>query len=424
MLRKLVDYANISRVSAILTHRPALDRFTAAGLLAIAGLAAVYVLALRVDAAWPVFWVAGVAFGAISQRSRFCFVAGFRDLFLMRQGRMMRGIIAGLAVGSIGFAMIMATVVPNPGSGVIPADAHILPLGIATVLGGLLFGFGMVLSGGCVSGSLYRMGEGYLGSWVAIGGVLLGLYALNRTWNWWWDNQISTDRISWLPTDLTYTGTILVTLALFGLAFYAVSWWERRGFRGTAVTIPVVSAAPAERPPGTTLSGLARRVFRDEWTPLVGGVALAAVNIVLFIRYRPLGVVGELSRWTSDLSATLGAGVGELQGISDIPGCVPRFVEGSWFSDAFMLNVGIIAGAFTAALLAREFRPRVPRGPRRYVQSLAGGLVMGYGAGLGLGCTLGAFFSAIPSLALNGWIYAAALAVGAYWGTAFIRRFP
>ncbi len=411
-------------MSALLATRRTIDRSTLAGLLALAALAAVYLLALRVDAAWPVFWVAGVAFGAISQRSRFCFVAGFRDLFLMRQGRMIRGIIAGLAVGTVGFAMIMATVVPNPASGVLPSDAHILPLGIATVLGGLLFGFGMVLSGGCVSGSLYRMGEGYVGSWVAIGGVLLGLYALNRTWNWWWDNQISSDRISWLPTDLTYTGTIVLTLALFGLAFLAVSWWERRGFSGMTFTIPIASADPAAPKPGTTLAGLARRVFRDEWTPLIGGIALAAVNILLFIRYRPLGVVGELSRWSSDVAVNFGAGVGELKGISDIPGCVPRFVEGTWFSDAFMLNVGIIAGAFTAALLAREFRPRVPRGPRRYVQSLAGGVVMGYGAGLGLGCTLGAFFSAIPSLALNGWIYAVALAVGAYAGTAFIRRFP
>ena len=402
-----------------------LDRSTAAGLLAVAGLAIVYVLALRTDAAWPVFWISGVAFGAICQRSRFCFVAGFRDLFLMRQGRMLRGIIAGLAVATAGFAMIMATVVPNPGSGVLPSDAHILPLGIATVLGGLLFGFGMVLSGGCVSGSLYRMGEGYIGSWVAIGGVLLGLYAMARTWNWWWDNQISSDRISWLPTDLSYTGAIVITFLLLGAAFVAVSWWERRALRGLPTfTIPISSAAPEVPEDENTLGSLARKVFRTEWTPLIGGIALAAVNILIFIRYRPLGVVGELSRWSTDFAANIGAGVGELKGISDIPGCVPRFVEGSWFSDAFMLNAGIIAGAFAAALLAREFRLRVPRGPRRYVQSLAGGVVMGYGAGLGLGCTLGAFFSAIPSLALNGWVYAIALVVGAYAGTAFIRRFP
>ena len=68
-----------------LTTVRTMDRSTGAGVLAVVGLAVVYVLALRVDAAWPVFWVTGVAFGAICQRSRFCFVAGFRDLILMRQ---------------------------------------------------------------------------------------------------------------------------------------------------------------------------------------------------------------------------------------------------------------------------------------------------------------------------------------------------
>lgn len=411
-------------MSSLAAAARTMDRSTAGGLLSLAGLAVVYLLALGADAAWPVFWVVGVAFGAICQRSRFCFVAGFRDLFLMRQGRMLRGIIAGLAVATAGFAMVMATIVPNPGSGVLPSDAHILPLGIATVLGGLLFGYGMVIAGGCVSGSLYRMGEGYIGSWVAIGGVMIGLYALNRTWNWWWDNQISGDIIAWIPTSFTYTWAIVLTLALLALAFAGVSWWERRGFTAMSVAIPISSAAPAQTGPETTLAAVARNVFRAEWTPLIGGIALAAVNILLFIRYRPLGVVGELSRWVSDLADSVGAGVGDLNGISDIPGCVPRFVEGTWFTDAFMLNAGIIAGAFTAALLAREFRLRVPRSPRRYLQSLGGGIVMGYGAGLGLGCTIGAFFSAIPSLALNGWVYALALAVGAYAGTAFIKRFP
>ena len=87
-----------------------------------------------------------------------------------------------------------------------------------------------------------------------------------------------------------------------------------------------------------------------------------------------------------------------------------------------MMNGGIIVGSFTAAVLAREFRLRIPRQPKRYLQSAAGGVVMGYGAGLGIGCTLGAFYSAIPSLALNGWVYAIAMAVGALAGSQIIRR--
>ena len=75
-------------------------------------------------------------------------------------------------------------------------------------------------------------------------------------------------------------------------------------------------------------------------------------------------------------------------------------------------------------LVIGEFKIRIPRSPVRYAQSLIGGGVMGYGAGLGLGCTLGAFFSAVPSLAVNGWVYALGLTIGAFIGVKIIKRIP
>jgi len=166
-----------------------------------------------------------------------------------------------------------------------------------------------------------------------------------------------------------------------------------------------------------------RGVFRREWSPLTGGVVLSMLNILLFIKYRPLGVVGEIGRWANDLGASAGIPMAIQKGLDGLAGCAAAVTEGaSWFTDGFMLNIGIIVGAFVAAVLAREFRLRIPRQPQRYVQSLGGGVIMGYGAGLGLGCTLGAFYSAIPSLALNGWVYALAMAGGALIGTRIIRR--
>ncbi|MCL4545374.1 MAG: YeeE/YedE family protein [Chloroflexi bacterium] len=47
---------------------------------------------------------------------------------------------------------------------------------------------------------------------------------------------------------------------------------------------------------------------------------------------------------------------------------------------------------------------------------------MGSGAGLAAGCTIGAFFSAIPSLGLNGWIFGLGLLTGAAGGVQVIRR--
>jgi uncharacterized membrane protein YedE/YeeE len=120
---------------------------------------AIYLVALGAGTSLATFFAVGSAVGFTLQRARLCFVSAFRDLFMLHQGRTLRGLLVGLAVGTIGFAMVMGTIVPDPFAGRTPEDAHILPVGLATVAGGLLFGIGMVLAGGCVSGSLYRMGE-------------------------------------------------------------------------------------------------------------------------------------------------------------------------------------------------------------------------------------------------------------------------
>ena len=104
--------------------------------------------------------------------------------------------------------------------------------------------------------------------------------------------------------------------------------------------------------------------------------------------------------------------------------CAQVLTDGTWITHGLFLNVGIVLGAAASSVFSGEFKVRVPRSPVRYIQSLVGGGIMGYGAGLGLGCTLGAFFSAVPSLALNGWVYAIGLTIGAFIGVKIIKRLP
>ena len=70
---------------------------------------------------------------------------------------------------------------------------------------------------------------------------------------------------------------------------------------------------------------------------------------------------------------------------------------------------------------SHEFKIRTPKEPKRYLQSLCGGVLMGYSASLGIGCTIGAFFSAIPSFSLSGWLFGISLGLGAYLGTKLIK---
>jgi uncharacterized protein len=392
--------------------------------LGVASAAAAFVVLLgasSIDRLLGVFWLFGLAFGFVLQRSRFCFASAFRDLFLLGEARVMKGIIAGLAVATAGFAVLMARLVPEVGFGSLPPGATVLPLGIHTLLGGILFGIGMVLAGGCTSGSLYRAGEGYVGSMVALVGIMLGLEISSYTWNWWWEVQISGAPLVWLPEQLGYLGGTLLTFSGLLLLFLAVSWWESRA----SIMLPVKrEEGRALSTFGEQLRALGQTIFVKSWPVVVGGVALGILNVFLYTYRHPWGVVAGLGIWADKVASAIGLGAGELMGRSSLAGCAFEPDTASALGHMPVLNLGVVAGAFIAASLASEFKLRVPRRPLRYVQSIGGGVLMGYGAGLALGCTVGAFFSAIPSLALNGWVFAGALAIGAYLGVKILNRLP
>ena len=393
-------------------------------------LAAVVVMAIsaglglviaQTDPAIGVLWFLGMAAGFTLQRSRLCFASAFRDLFLFGSARTMKAIILGLGVAAIGFAVIMRDMVPFPGLGATPAEAHILPVGISTVVGGLLFGVGMVLAGGCVSGSLYRMAEGYVGSWVALGGVIIGLGLMAQTWNIWWDLVISSEPRIWLPEigGLGYLGGLAITLAALAGIFVLLVWWEARN--GVPSSVPTAAEEPGwtfrER-----MGTIWRTVFVRGWPVYAGGAIIGGLVVLMYVVFMPWGVTGEFARWANHLMAGIGIPPPVAQGLSDIGGCAARAVESGTFTHAFAVGVGLFPGAMIAALLAKEFKVRFPRQRKRYVQSLGGGVIMGYGSGLAIGCTIGAFFSAIPSLALSGWLFGLSLAGGAFIGVQYIKR--
>ena len=395
-------------------------QYVAAGAVAIGAVALAFAMQDGVIAA---LWFLGIAAGFTLQRSRFCFASAFRDLFLFGSARIMKAILIGLALTTVGFAAIMHAAVPSAGLAILPPQAHVLPVGLSTALGGLLFGYGMVLAGGCVSGSLYRAAEGYVGSWVALAGTVVGLGFISQTWNWWWTEVISGEPAIWLPSlaGLGYAGAIVLTFAGLITAFVFLVWWEARSGLAPSPTAAVTVTS------GTLtaqLGQLWRTVFVRGWPAPAGAIGLAGISIVMYTVHMPWGVTGELQRWANAAMSAVGAAPPVAIGLSDIGGCAVLADETGLFGHTFAVTVGLLPGALIGALLAKEFKLRVPRRPIRYAQSLGGGLLMGIGAGLAIGCTIGAFFSAIPSLSVSGWLFAATLALGAFAGVQTIRRIP
>lgn len=90
---------------------------------------------------------------------------------------------------------------------------------------------------------------------------------------------------------------------------------------------------------------------------------------------------------------------------------------GSW------QNVGIMAGALIAALLASQFKFKKIKSLKQVVAATLGGLLMGYGARLAGGCNIGALFSAVASMSLSGWVFAFFLFIGAFIGSKLLAKY-
>lgn len=368
-------------------------------------------------------WVLGLAVGVVLQRGRLCFAGAFRDLFLMGNGTALRAILAALAVAVPAFALVQAKAVPDPTFGATPAGAHLTPIGPYLVLGGVLFGIGMVVAGGCVSGTLYRLGEGYLASWASLAGILVGLQAVALTWNGWWAPQIQAAPVVWLPATLGYGGAVAASLGLIAAAYLGIMWWESRSAAVAPFVLPPSArVAPAPSTFGQRLAALRGAVLGRGWPVLAAALALAALNVGSTLLDHPLGVTGELAAWADRAAGLVGLAAPSLIGADLLAGCNLVLAKLGLLTPYTLLDGGLVVGSLLAALAAGEFKLRAPRQRRRYAQSLAGGTLMGYGAGIAVGCTIGAFFSAVPSLGLNGWVFGLSLLAGAGVGTQVIRR--
>ena len=224
-----------------------------------------------------------------------------------------------------------------------------------------------------------------------------------------------------MPAFLGHGGATVATLAGLLLVYLLVLWWESRG----GLVIP---DTPFQGSDGLTfadkLSDSLRRLFVHGWPVAIGGALLGGLNVLLILWAHPWGFTGEVSRWVLGITNSLGIGPGKLEGAASLPGCALEVGTSGLLSHMLFLVWGMIFGSLVAALYAGEFKIRVPRQKIRFAQAAGGGTVMGYGAGIAMGCTIGAFFSAIPSLAVNGWVFALFLAMGAWLGTQIIQRIP
>ncbi len=394
----------------------------------------------------------GVAYGMLLQYGRFCFASAFRDLFAIGVPRMVVGIIIAMIV----FSFISAFLSANKMS-----TFHPGPIGLHETLGGLIFGIGMVLAGGCASGSLYKVGEGNGTSLLALTGIV---FAQAIMVDMPWFDKYLKGFVFKLPT-LTLAKTELISTKFPGAAKYFVGnfllnavipslllilfvyiFWFRKGF--IKKRVKKKKAKGESKTFGDELAGIWSMITASQRTAIAGVIVgmVSALHIYTLkgmqLKFgvsnfgyllKKMGHVADVSIrgtvfdpgywYITSQEAQVGAWVLEKFGWNmrdNIFFGVNNGIPEPWRNPALWMSVGIIFGAMIMALLNKEFAIKIPKG-ELIVWGLMGGTLMGIGSRVALGCNIGAFFIRIANGDPGGWLFGLGMVSGAFFGVKFFN---
>ncbi|ACR16952.1 YeeE/YedE family protein [Corynebacterium kroppenstedtii] len=321
--------------------------------------------------------VLGTVLGYVMQRGRFCVTGMLRDIFTLKTWRGFVALLVVIAVHAVGLAALTSLGV------ITPEVDDFAPF--AVIIGGFLFGVGIVLAGGCASGTWYRSGEGLVGSWIAL--LTYGLSAA----------AMKAGALQGINSGLReYTVPLTTIQQSLGVSTWAL-----------ALPLAVLTAFL-----------VAKFVRAEAAQPKIAQLAAKKTGLAHLLAEKPWhvyttgAIVGVLGVIAWPLSAATGRNDG--LGITTPSSDLVRFVttgDATRINWGALLVLGILIGSYLAAKASGEFRVRVPSGTQS-VRSVAGGVLMGVGAAWAGGCTVGNGMVQTSLFSYQGWVALLFIALG------------
>jgi uncharacterized protein len=331
---------------------------------------------------WATFGIA-LVFGAIAQRTHFCTMGAISDVVNMGDWTRVRQWALAVGVAVLGFSVLTWMGWIDPAKTIYAGNRV---LWLSGLVGGGLFGAGMVLASGCGSKTLIRVGAGNLKAVVVF--VVMGVAAFATL-----KGLTAVLRVA--TVDSVFLETAAPVASLSGVFGLALGW-------GMPMAQAVVGGGVGLALMAWALLG-AGFVQRDN---LLAGLG---IGLCVACMWWVSGRLGFVAEHPETLEAVyLGTVSGRIEALSFT---APMAYALDWvmlFSDkSKVLTVGVVAvsgvvlGSALAAVLGGEFRWEGFRATEDLANHLVGAVLMGVGGVTAMGCTIGQGLSGISTLSLT-----------------------
>lgn len=370
--------------------------------------------------------LAGFLLGYSLTRSRFGFAGGVKRIYVRGEGSLSKALIFGFVMLTIiyGVAQWVAAskgAVPSylakAGQAIIPGTQNVYMANLGTVAGAFIFGVGMIIAGGCASGTLADLGEGEGHAMIAfpmfILGTIPGHYlraVIDR-------NPIGKVGVkAYLPDYFGYLGAILVTCLGLLLLYVVVRLYERKRKAERTYLEPTSDYEDFEKELTDTVEtpsmawSVYHKLFVERWSFVTGATVLGIVSTALFIfNGKAWGVTSAFTNIAVWFLGLFGIHFGDKSFDSVYKGIEHGILSNS----GVILDIGIILGSFAAFLLAGRFKLSLKFNSKNAMLFAFGGLCMGFGSRLAKGCNIGALYSSLPNLSISAWVFLLFISLGA-----------
>lgn len=378
-------------------------------------------------AALPMQLFSGILLGATLTRARFGFAGGIKRIYVRGEGSLSKALLIMLLATMLVFMGVQWYAAQNgavpafsavEGDAIIPGTQNVYMANLATVLGGILFGIGMIFAGGCASGTLTDMGEGEGRALFVFIFFILG--SAPGEWARYTFDETSMGKIgvkAYLPEYFGYFGALLVSGLILMFIYWLILRYENKRKKEGTYMNPLGDWEDFEKPltkdngEETSLFSYKtyHKLFVERWTFNTGAIVIAIIcSFILLTTGKAWGVTSAFSKLEVALLQPLGVSFNS-----------PAFTEivedvnaGLLLDGGTIRNLGIVLGAVIAFLLAGRFQFAFKLNKKDLPYFVVGGLLMGFGARFAKGCNAGAMYSAISTFSISGWVFTVAMVIG------------
>lgn len=336
------------------------------------------------------------AFGLVASRANFCTMGAISDVFNMGHWGRMRMWLLAIVVAIVGASLLHGFGLVDLGKSIYPRPRLAW---LSAIVGGVLFGIGMTLAGGCANKNLLRIGGGSIRSVVVF--VFLGVAAYMTIkgvfgqWRVEYLDRFAVDLAAYglsgqdLPALVAKaTGlsaktalAVVATLVAGGLAVFVFKDARFRANRTQVVTGVIIGLIVTA---GWYLTGHVGYVESPQLEMVFVATNTRAAESLSFVA--PIAYTMELLMLWTDKSLTLSFGIASA--------------------------LGVILGSMAWALATRQFRLEGFASARDTRDHIVGSVLMGFGGVTALGCTIGQGITGVSTLALGSLLAIASIVGG------------